>query len=423
MYNGHADVTALINATTGAMDATYYYDAFGNIMESTGNVDNNITYAGYQYDEETGLYYLNARMYDPKIARFLQEDTYRGDPNDPLSLNLYTYVKNNPLVYYDPTGHVVEGYYSGTSASPGWASTTVDGMVIYYNVYDKNREPVIVIDERTGENITEKYREIIDRAGIGEELMNWTFDTALPIIAGAMAGTITSFGNNISFNSTDTVNKAIFRKTTDEVMLNVLGQVTGGNPKAYAGYYAGKFVGDAAGITIGVGEIVLGTTGEVGGGLLTVTGIGSVIGVPIIVTSTGLILHGGGTIVTSGANAIADAKTAQYYFAMTRQGGSSGEKGDTEGGTDTVKGTSSTVTSNKGNVYDDTPSSNHSTTTGNPMKGEPNSSIDILDKNGNIKTRRWFGPDGNQIRDIDYTNHGNPKTHPEWPHEHGPRIK
>ena len=86
-------------------NAPIYSTAFGNIMESTGNVDNNITYAGYQYDEETGLYYLNARMYDPKIARFLQEDTYRGDPNDPLSLNLYAYVKNNPLVYYDPTGH------------------------------------------------------------------------------------------------------------------------------------------------------------------------------------------------------------------------------------------------------------------------------------------------------------------------------
>jgi hypothetical protein len=44
-------------------------------------------------------------MYDPKIARFLQEDTYRGDPNDPLSLNLYTYCANNPLIYFDPTGH------------------------------------------------------------------------------------------------------------------------------------------------------------------------------------------------------------------------------------------------------------------------------------------------------------------------------
>lgn len=48
---------------------------------------------------------MNARMYDPKIARFLQEDTYAGDPNDPLSLNLYTYCSNNPIIYYDPTGH------------------------------------------------------------------------------------------------------------------------------------------------------------------------------------------------------------------------------------------------------------------------------------------------------------------------------
>ena len=107
MYNGHADVTALINVATGSLDATYYYDAFGNIIESTGAAKdkNSILYAGYQYDSETGLYYLNARMYDPKIARFLQEDTYTGDVNDPLSLNLYTYCANNPLIYYDPTGH------------------------------------------------------------------------------------------------------------------------------------------------------------------------------------------------------------------------------------------------------------------------------------------------------------------------------
>jgi len=68
-------------------------------------VNNNITYAGYQYDKETGLYYLNARMYDPVTARFLQEDTYTGDPSDPLSLNLYTYCHNEPIMYTDPTGH------------------------------------------------------------------------------------------------------------------------------------------------------------------------------------------------------------------------------------------------------------------------------------------------------------------------------
>ncbi|MDQ2088149.1 RHS repeat-associated core domain-containing protein, partial [Herbivorax sp. ANBcel31] len=114
MYNGHADVTALLDQN-GVVRATYYYDAFGNIMDeqyftASGSttstpINNSIMYAGYQYDKETELYYLNARMYDPAIARFLQEDTYRGDPNDPLSLNLYAYTANNPITYYDPTEH------------------------------------------------------------------------------------------------------------------------------------------------------------------------------------------------------------------------------------------------------------------------------------------------------------------------------
>lgn len=48
---------------------------------------------------------MNARYYDSKIARFLSEDTYTGDEYDPLSLNLYTYCSNNPIIYTDPTGH------------------------------------------------------------------------------------------------------------------------------------------------------------------------------------------------------------------------------------------------------------------------------------------------------------------------------
>ena len=100
-YNGHADVTALMDVS-GNIVGSYYYDAFGNILETMGNKNNPIRYAGYQYDEETGLYYLNSRMYDPKIARFMQEDTYRGDKNDPLSLNLYTYCVNNPVLCFLP---------------------------------------------------------------------------------------------------------------------------------------------------------------------------------------------------------------------------------------------------------------------------------------------------------------------------------
>ena len=45
-------------------------------------------------------------------------------------------------------------------------------------------------------------------------------------------------------------------------------------------------------------------------------------------------------------------------------------------------------------------------------------SVDILDDQGKISTRRWYDSNGNAYRDVDMTNHGNCKTHPEYPHEH-----
>jgi len=78
-----------------------------------------------------------------------------------------------------------------------------------------------------------------------------------------------------------------------------------------------------------------------------------------------------------------------------------------------------TVTSNKGTDVDITRSTHHTTSTINlGIKGPPNSSVDILDSQGNIATRRWFDSNGRVFRDVDFTNHGNPGTHPECPHEH-----
>ena len=106
IYNGHGDVTGLLSEN-GAIIASYYYDAFGNITEQSGNFSNPYHYSGYIFDKESCIYNLNARFYDAKLARFMQEDTYRGNKTDPLSLNLYTYCFNNPLKYWDPSGNVV----------------------------------------------------------------------------------------------------------------------------------------------------------------------------------------------------------------------------------------------------------------------------------------------------------------------------
>lgn len=67
-------------------------------------------YAGYRYDESTGMYYLMARYYDPSIGRFITEDTYKGHGDAPLSLNGYTYVHNNPVNNIDSTGNWCESY-------------------------------------------------------------------------------------------------------------------------------------------------------------------------------------------------------------------------------------------------------------------------------------------------------------------------
>ncbi|ARC84676.1 RHS repeat-associated core domain protein [Clostridium argentinense CDC 2741] len=133
MYNGHSDVTKLLNSN-GDILASYYYDAFGNILEETGSINNPYRYSGYEYDSETGKYYLKARMYDPVTARFMQEDTYRGKDEDPLSLNLYTYCHNNPIEYYDPTGHnpllIIAAIGAGIGVAVNFAGDIIgDGKV------------------------------------------------------------------------------------------------------------------------------------------------------------------------------------------------------------------------------------------------------------------------------------------------------
>ena len=88
--------------TEQGVENCYQYDAFGNLTEKRESFENRILYTGQQYDQETGQYYLRARYYNPVVGRFLQEDTYRGD-----GLNLYAYCANNPVIYFDPSGHSV----------------------------------------------------------------------------------------------------------------------------------------------------------------------------------------------------------------------------------------------------------------------------------------------------------------------------
>ena len=109
LFNGHGDVVQTVDKT-GKVQNNYDYDIWGNPILTVETAACAIRYAGEFYDSETGLYYLRARYYDSEIGRFISEDSYSGETDDPLSLNLYTYCENNPITYTDPSGHRPDDY-------------------------------------------------------------------------------------------------------------------------------------------------------------------------------------------------------------------------------------------------------------------------------------------------------------------------
>ena len=108
-YNAHGDVIAMSDKE-GNTVASYAYDAWGNVLkaeEDPAVKDNPYRYAGYQYDAETGMYYLIARYYNPEHGVFLSLDPDPGDEDDILTQNGYSYANNNPVMFVDPDGHWV----------------------------------------------------------------------------------------------------------------------------------------------------------------------------------------------------------------------------------------------------------------------------------------------------------------------------
>ena len=97
--DGLGSVTSLTDST-GDVAATYAYDSFGKLTNSTGTIPI-VPLHRAQSDPDTGLYYYRARYYDPSIGKFISEDPIGFEGSGP---NFYAYVRNNPIVYRDPTG-------------------------------------------------------------------------------------------------------------------------------------------------------------------------------------------------------------------------------------------------------------------------------------------------------------------------------
>ena len=131
--------TRVLTDEIGAVINTYSYDAFGNLINSTGGTENKYLFAGEQFDEDLQQYYLRARFYDPSLGRFTRRDTYEGDKFEPLTLHKYLYTGGNPVNAIDPTGlYRLELRYRGNHADI--FITDVNGTRAYWAGPENNDE-------------------------------------------------------------------------------------------------------------------------------------------------------------------------------------------------------------------------------------------------------------------------------------------
>jgi RHS repeat-associated protein len=108
-HTDHLGGTNLLADDTGALKELIEYKPYGEYArhEKYGSSEEVawFYFTGQKYDDETGLYFYNARYYNPKLGRFITPDIIVQAPENPQTLNRYAYAGNNPVNYTDPTGH------------------------------------------------------------------------------------------------------------------------------------------------------------------------------------------------------------------------------------------------------------------------------------------------------------------------------
>jgi RHS repeat-associated protein len=120
-FNGdHLGSTSVLTNASGAVTERDSYDAWGKRRNPNGtdNTACSITstslrgYTGQEMMDPVCLINLNARLYDPTVARVMSADPIVSDPMGAQGLNRYSYVENAPMSFTDPTGYCAPLAYS-----------------------------------------------------------------------------------------------------------------------------------------------------------------------------------------------------------------------------------------------------------------------------------------------------------------------
>ncbi len=105
LLRDHHGSTNLTIDSAGNVVGEMRYKAWGETCFTSGTTPTAFAYTGQRQEPSLGFYYYKARWYDPALGRFMQADTIVPEAGNPMALDRYGYVVNNPVKLLDPSGH------------------------------------------------------------------------------------------------------------------------------------------------------------------------------------------------------------------------------------------------------------------------------------------------------------------------------
>lgn len=229
------DIVALVDES-GKTVVNYVYDSWGKLLSITGSlkdtvgIQNPFRYRGYYYDNETGMYYLKNRYYDPGLRRFISSDvvmTVTASMETLHNRNLYAYCGENPLTRNDCAGEIwnvavgAVGFLAGAVISLAtqvvsgdkisWIAVGASGVTTAMGVLGL---PIIsqVIVTALGEAASSYFEN-------GQSLTD-------SVINGAVEGAFTYVSDRIGIVGTDVISRSqIYKNSCNKIMNSSLGSI------------------------------------------------------------------------------------------------------------------------------------------------------------------------------------------------------